>query len=130
LPQRSLPPSDGWRIVICDHNALLHSVTGLLRMSGYSVFQASHGWAAVELCVVLPEIDLLVVNSYGTGLNVGQLCRRVRAAKPGLPILHIGSSIPGWLPDDVPTLADGFTADQLLVAVAHLMAPALDAGVA
>ncbi len=41
--------------VICDYNALLLSVTGLLRMSGYSVFQAHDGWAAQELCVLLPN---------------------------------------------------------------------------
>jgi hypothetical protein len=47
---------------------LLLSVTGLLRMSGYSVFQAHDGWAAQELCVLLPDIDLLVLNTYGTGM--------------------------------------------------------------
>lgn len=120
MSQRPHPTHEGSRIVICDYNALLHSVTGLLRMSGYSVFQAHHGWAALELCVALPEIGLLVLNTYGTGLNVGTLCRSVRAAKPGLPILHIGTSIPDGLPADVPTLAEGFTPGQLLLAVEKL----------
>ena len=39
------------RIIICDYNALLNSVTGLLRMSGYAVFQAYDGLAAEELFV-------------------------------------------------------------------------------
>jgi hypothetical protein len=38
------PSSERRRIVICDYNALLLSVTGLLRMSGYAVFQAQDGW--------------------------------------------------------------------------------------
>jgi hypothetical protein len=38
LAQRSVPSGEGRRIVICDYNALLQSVTGLLRMSGYCVF--------------------------------------------------------------------------------------------
>jgi len=120
-----VPPSEGRRIVICDYNALLLSVTGLLRMSGYAVFQAHDGWAAQELCLLLPNIDLLVLNTYGTGIDVSELCRSVRHAKHGLPILHIGSTTPPGLPGDVPTLAEQFTADSLLLTVQGLIEPAL-----
>jgi len=92
LAQGPVPTSEGRRIVICDHNALLLSVTGLLRMSGYCVFQAHDGRAAQELCIELPEISLLVFNTYG-GIDTGELVRHVRDVKPGLPVLHIGSSI-------------------------------------
>jgi CheY-like chemotaxis protein len=119
------PSSEARRIVICDYNALLLSVTGLLRMSGYSVFQAHDGWAAQELCALLPDIDLLVLNTYGTGIDVGELCHSVRSSKRGLPILHIGSTIPHGLPPDVPTLPETFTADSLLLTVQALMEPAL-----
>ena len=118
-------PSEGRRIVICDYNALLLSVTGLLRMSGYTVFQAHDGWAAQELCLLLPNIDLLVLNTYGTGIDVSELCRSVRHAKRALPILHIGSTTPPGLPSDVPTLAEQFTADSLLLTVQGLIEPAL-----
>jgi CheY-like chemotaxis protein len=123
--QRPGPSIDGRRIVICDYNALLLSVTGLLRMSGYHVFQAHDGWAAQELCVLLPDIDLLVLNTYGTGIDVGELCRTVRSSKRGLPILHIGSTSPDGLPNDVPTLSEQFTADSLLSTVQALIEPAL-----
>jgi hypothetical protein len=119
------PSSERRRIVICDYNALLLSVTGLLRMSGYAVFQAHDGWAARELCVLLPHIDLLVLNTYGTGIDVGELCRDVRSSKRGLPILHIGSTSPLGLPSDVPTLSEEFTADSLLLTVQALIEPAL-----
>jgi CheY-like chemotaxis protein len=121
LAQRPVPSTEGRRIVICDYNALLLSVTGLLRMSGYAVFQAHDGWAAQELCVLLPDIDLLVLNTYGTGIDVGELCRTVRTTKHALPILHIGSSTPAGLPADVPTLAEDFNADGLLSAVGALI---------
>jgi len=121
LAQRPVPSSEGRRIVICDYNALLLSVTGLLRMSGYCVFQAHDGRAAQELCTQLPEISLLILNTYGTGIDVGDLIRDARAAKPGLPVLHIGSSIPEGMPADVPTLAEVFTPDQLLMTVGALM---------
>jgi response regulator RpfG family c-di-GMP phosphodiesterase len=116
---------DGRRIVICDYNALLLSVTGLLRMSGYTVFQAHDGWAAQELCVLLPNIELLVLNTYGTGIDVGELCWSVRSSKHGLPILHIGSTTPHGLPADVPTLCEQFTAETLLSTVGALMQPEL-----
>ena len=119
--QRPVPSSEGRRIVICDYNALLQSVTGLLRMSGYCVFQAHDGLAAEELCIQLPEISLLILNTYGTGIDVGDLIRGARAGKPGLPVLHIGSSTPEGLPDDVPTLAEVFTPDQLLMTVGTLI---------
>jgi DNA-binding response OmpR family regulator len=122
LAQRIVPSSEGRRIVICDYNALLQSVTGLLRMSGYCVFQAHDGRAAQELCIELPEISLLVLNTYGTGIDIGDLIRSARAAKPGLPVLHIGSDIPMGLPADVPTLPEPFTPDDLLLAVKALMA--------
>jgi response regulator RpfG family c-di-GMP phosphodiesterase len=119
--QRPVPSSEGRRIVICDYNALLLSVTGLLRMSRYCVFQAHDGPAAEELCVELPDIALLVLNTYGTGIDVGDLIRRVRVAKPGLPVLHIGSTIPHGLPDDVPTLDEEFTSAELLTVVSGLV---------
>jgi CheY-like chemotaxis protein len=121
LPQRPVPSPEGRRIVICDYNALLLSVTGLLRMSGYSVFQAHDGWAAQELCVLLPNIELLVLNTYGTGIDVGQLCRNVRTSKRGLPILHIGANPPVGLPTDVPSVAEDFSAESLLSTVGALI---------
>jgi CheY-like chemotaxis protein len=124
-PQSPSRRIEGRRIVICDYNALLLSVTGLLRMSGYTVFQAHDGWAAQELCVLLPDIELMVLNTYGTGIDVGELCRSVRSSKRNLPILHIGATTPEGLPNDVPTLSEQFTADSLLSTVRALMKPAL-----
>ena len=108
-------------MVICDYNALLQSVTGLLRMSGYCVYQAYDGRAAAELCLELPEIGLLVLNTEGTGMDTPALVRAVRKVHPGLPVLHIGTSpIPG-MPSDVPHMAESFTADELLAAVYALV---------
>ncbi len=126
--ERAIPSTEGRRIVICDYNALLLSVTGLLRMSGYAVFQAHDGWAAQELCILLPDIELLVLNTYGTGIDVGELCRNVRSSKRGLPVLHIGITKPEGLPDDVPSLPEDFSADSLLLTVGALLEPGLMRG--
>ena len=120
------PPSrpqsnEGRRIVICDYNQLLQSVTGLLRISGYTVFQAYDGQAAEELCAELPNIRLVVLNTFGTGIVLADLVRRLRARTPGLPVLHIGKEIPPGLPADVPTLAEDFDARELWQAVGQLM---------
>lgn len=119
--QRVLPFQRGGRIVICDYNQLLQSVTGLLRMSGFNVFQAYDGLAAEELCAQLDDIKLLVLNTLGTGLDLSALIGNVRRRNPGLPVLHIGASIPDGLPADVPTLSENFDADALLVAVEALI---------
>jgi CheY-like chemotaxis protein len=118
---RPIPSNDGPRIVICDFNAFLHSVTGLLRMTGYAVFQAHDAKSAVELCAVLPDIRLLVVTTYGTGLDVGEFCQMVRATGPALPILHIGSEQEKRLPADVRTLSEVLFPGCLLLTVEALM---------
>jgi DNA-binding response OmpR family regulator len=120
FPARA-PASKGSRIVICDYNALLLSVTGLLRMSGYCVFQAYDAQAARELCSELPDIGLLVLNTTGTGTDTPSLVREIRRKHPNLPVLHIGASALEGLPSDVPTIAESFSADQLLLAVEALM---------
>lgn len=121
----SFPPSPpslpGTRVVICDYHALLISVTGLLRMSGYAVFQAYDGAAAEELCRELPDIGLLILNTEGTGVNLPTLVRSIRGISPGLPVLHIGSSHPANLPADVKTLHESFNADELLATVRDLV---------
>jgi DNA-binding NtrC family response regulator len=114
-------PFYGRRIVICDHNALLISVTGLLRMSGYCVFQAYDGRAARELCRELPNIELLVLNTTGTGTDTPRLVQEIREQHPKLPVLHIGASALAGMPADVPTFAETFTAEQLLTAVEALV---------
>jgi DNA-binding NtrC family response regulator len=114
-------PFWGRRIVICDYNLLLLSVTGLLRMSGYCVFQAYDAAAARELCRELPHIELLILNTTGSGADTPTLVREIRETHPGLPVLHIGNSTLAGMPADVPTLAESFTADQLLMTVDALV---------
>ena len=120
LPTRS-PVLPGQRIVICDYNALLLSVTGLLRMSGYCVFQAYDAEAARELCNDLPKIQLLILNTTGTDTDTPTLVRQIRQKHPHLPALHIGPADVEGMPTDVPSLAESFTPDQLLAAVGALL---------
>jgi response regulator RpfG family c-di-GMP phosphodiesterase len=118
-PKAALP----WalRVVICDYNSLLQSVSGVLRMSGYSVFQAYNGEAAEELCADLHGIALLILNTEGAGMDTPALVRSIRKRHRGLPVLHIGRApIPG-MPSDVHHLAESFTVDQLLETVSAIV---------
>ena len=117
LPSAPALEIEGRRIVICDYNALLLSVTGLLRMSGFVVFQAYDARAALELCAELPNIDLLILNTTGTGTDSPTLVRQIREQHPSLPVLHIGPSALEGMPANVPTLQESFSAEQLLAAV-------------
>jgi response regulator RpfG family c-di-GMP phosphodiesterase len=120
FPKATLPVVA--RVIVCDYNSLLQSVSGLLRMSGYCVFQAYNGHAAVELCAGLYGIELLVLNTEGTGMDTPALVRSIRKTSPGLAVLHIGTApVPG-MPSDVVHLAESFTAEQLLETV-HALVP-------
>lgn len=122
MPPPQRPESnEGRRIVSCDYNQLLQSVTGLLRMSGYVVYQAYDADAARELCGMLPDIELLILNTTGTGVDSATLVRDIRGEHPHLPVLHIGNAALDGMPDDVPTLAESFSAPQLLTTVAGLL---------
>jgi DNA-binding response OmpR family regulator len=117
LPPARALETEGRRIVICDYNALLLSVTGLLRMSGFVVFQAYDARAALELCHELPNIELLILNTTGTGTDSPTLVRQIREQHPSLPVLHIGPSALEGMPANVPTLQESFSAEELLAAV-------------
>jgi hypothetical protein len=85
------------------------------------VFQAYDAMAARELCGQLPDIELLILNTTGAGIDSATLVRDIREHHPVLPVLHIGNWALDGMPDDVPTLAESFTAQQLLNTVAELM---------
>jgi DNA-binding response OmpR family regulator len=121
MPSARPVPAIRRRILICDYTALLLSVTGLLRMSGYLVFQAHDGLAVRELCHELPNIGLLILNSTGAGEDIPSLVGLIRREHPDLPILHIGTSSLAGMPSNVPTLAESFSSDQVLAAVRALL---------
>ena len=118
-------PGTGRRIVICDYNALLQSVTGVLRMNGYCVFQAQDSAATEELCLTLPNIGLLILNTNQGYVSTLDVIHSVRTAKPDFPVLHIGTRKGADIPENVLLLSAPFTAEHLLGVVDDLFAVAL-----
>jgi DNA-binding response OmpR family regulator len=123
LAPSSSPDITGQRIIVLDSNPVLVSVTGVLRMAGYCVFQAYDGQAAEELCRTLGRISLLVLNTHVDGMSGALLMENVRDRRPELPILHIDTHRDPTIPGGVPTLIEPFTAAQLLAAVDELLKP-------
>jgi hypothetical protein len=92
-------------------------------MSGFVVFQAYDARAALELCAELPNIELLILNTTGTGTDSPTLVREIREKHPNLPALHIGPTALIGMPANVPTLDESFTAEELLAAVRKVLPP-------
>jgi hypothetical protein len=67
------------------------------------------------------QYQLLILNTTGTGIDLGELIQEVRERIPGLPVLHIGPSAPLGIPADVPTISEDFTPDHLLTTVGSLI---------
>jgi CheY-like chemotaxis protein len=113
----------GPRVVAChDNRALLDLITRTLRAAGCRVFEAFDGLACYELTHAIP-IQLLVVNSHLGAMDGPTLIKHIRAEMPHMAVLHVGPDPEGRLPPDVPTLAEPFTADQLLSSVGPLLQP-------
>ena len=118
-------PPPPWRIVVTDDDpTLMAFLVGTLRDAGHCVFAAYDGNSACELALLIPDLDLLVTNTRWGIVSNRELIRHVRSKKPDLPILHIGEPMPNpdGLLDDVPTLQQPFTADQLLGKARDLVA--------
>jgi CheY-like chemotaxis protein len=117
----------GAHIVCADRNReLLDMIVGTLREDDHCVFQAYDGLAALELCIHLRRIDLLITNTSMPGLNGPELIRQVREELPTLAILYVRNldspdELPDSLPPDVPTLSEPFTPEQLRAAVRLLL---------
>jgi DNA-binding response OmpR family regulator len=118
----------GAHIVCADRDRhLCDFVVQTLREAGHCVFQATDGLAALELCLSLRTVDLLITDTHMPGLNGAELIRQVREQLPTLPIMYVKNAdaehaeVPVGLPPDVPILRDPFSAQELLEAVRPLV---------
>lgn len=117
-------PFQGPRVVAChDDRAVLSLITQTLRTAGCRVIEAYDGVACYELALEIPAVRLLVVNSHLGELDGPALIERIRTELPHVAVLHVGSDPEGRVPLDVPTLAEPFSAEELLVAVKGLLPP-------
>lgn len=107
-------------LVVDDDNKVLNLMRRGLSFAGYTVYTAADGEAALEVARDTPP-HLVVLDVMLPGLDGLEVCRRLRAGEPELPILMLTAK------DQVPDRVAGFEAgaDDYLVkpfAFAELLA--------
>lgn len=112
-----------WHIVAVDDDPkMLAEVSSVLRAAGHVVFGAYSGFAAGEMARSLPDLDLLITNTRMGDMDVAELIRSVRQARPTLAILHIGAELPADdLTAGIPSLREPISTKALLDQVAALL---------
>jgi CheY-like chemotaxis protein len=96
----------------------------LLERAGYHVLTASDGYSGLELFAAEP-VEAVVLDYSMPGMHGGDVARRMRQAKPQVPILLLSAYV--GLPDEVRSLVDvymtkGEGAPALLQKLASLLA--------
>ena len=96
----------------------------LLERAGYHVLTASDGYSGLELFAAEP-VEAVVLDYSMPGMHGGDVARRMRQAKPQVPILLLSAYV--GLPDEVSSLVDvymtkGEGAPALLQKLASLLA--------
>jgi DNA-binding response OmpR family regulator len=112
-------------LLVEDEPALRDGIVDLLSGDGHSVAACGDGLAAVELGLAEP-FELVVLDLMLPRLDGVEVCRRLRAARPGLPILMLTAR--GSEDDKVRGLTEGaddyvtkpFSARELLARVRAL----------
>ena len=122
----SVPPGrrNGRRIIVTDDNPTkLYALTQTLRDAGHCVFAAYDGESALELVVLLADVDLLITNTRLGLVDGAELMRRTGGFRPDLPILHAShDGMAVDTPAGVLTMSEPFSPNELLHAVRHLLA--------
>jgi len=97
----------------------------LLERAGYEVLTAPDGHSGLEIFAVHP-IEAVVLDYAMPGMHGGEVAKRMRQAKPQVPILLLSAYV--GLPDEVSSLVDvymtkGEGAPALLSKLGNLLSP-------
>jgi DNA-binding response OmpR family regulator len=113
-------------IVAAAEPGLVGFVTLVLYGVDCVVFRAYDALAAYELAIQL-NVDFVVTNSAVGQVEGDTLVRALRRRLPDLPVLHISAGedrdrkVEAGLPEDVPSLEEPFTDEQLVEAVRSIL---------
>ena len=108
-------------LVVDDDHAIRDALALLLEDEGYAVLAAPDGLAALAV-VARDSPDLVITDLYMPGLDGVGLMARLRSERPDLPIVVVSAGIRVSPPDGVPFFAKPFDSEELLAAVASLLA--------
>jgi PAS domain S-box-containing protein len=102
-PLAAGPPTDAGRrlrttsrtvLVVDDEPEVLELASEILKRVGYSVLEAADGAAALEISRLHEgEMHLLLTDMVMPGMSGRDLAERLRALRPGLPVLYISGYV-------------------------------------
>lgn len=108
-------------LVVDDEPVIRSLVTEVLQGEGHLVFSADCGAQALSLFRSHSEIDLLVSDIAMPEMDGPSLARRLRAERPGLPVLLMsGSCQNGQVNNRFEFLSKPFSITELLTRVRRL----------
>jgi CheY-like chemotaxis protein len=127
-PKLTSRAADALVLVAEDNPSVRKVVVTVLERAGYRVIEASHPHDALTLArEQAGPIDLLLTDLVMPSMNGTELARRLRAQRPGLPVLCMSGyseeavTVRGVLDDGVHLLAKPVMPEQLLKAVAQML---------
>jgi DNA-binding response OmpR family regulator len=106
-----------------DDEAVRRVLVRALLEDGYEVVDVNDRREAVA-ATNLESFDLVITNVSMPGLTGEQMAAELRRRFPGLPILHLDDlahPLGAELPPEIRSLANPFSVEGLLAAVAHLL---------
>jgi DNA-binding response OmpR family regulator len=112
-------------LVVDDEPSIRALLVRVLKAEGYEAVALNDGLAGLDAALTAADpYDLVITNNRMPHLSGAELVAQLRAAHPGLPILHLDDlSRPeaAELPPDVPNLRKPFNLAALLTYVGRLL---------
>ena len=121
-PRLTPPEADGRSVLVVEDEPTVRTMAvRALVEAGYRVHQANHGREALDLIEgTAAQVDLVVTDLGMPEMDGHELARRLRASRPGLPVLYISGY--GDAGTVTPFLQKPFAPDELVDRVATVLA--------
>lgn len=93
LGSKQSPPSGTTALVLEDDSSCRFVIRSILERGGFTVHEAAHSGAAIDICVRHPQpISLMVADVVLREPNVPEAAERIRALRPDMAILFTSGS--------------------------------------